>query len=232
MSRALAPDERREADSYMTEPKLARALVRLLVDRCLIGRGARVLEPSAGDGAFLAPLAELVPEITLSANDITFTPERYAMWMAAAAPSITVGPFEDIRRPGPGIYDGYDAIIGNPPYSLAEEHVRHALKLLSHGGIVAFLLRVAFLESKQRIPFWQEHRAQEVHVLAERPSFSGGKTDSTAYALFVWRHGVQSFTTKLEVFTWGGRDLKPRAGVKRASKAEAPTLPAVEEASP
>lgn len=219
MSRAVATEDRVTSDAYMTDPKLARALVQLLADRCMIGRGAHLLEPSAGEGAFVGPLADVAPDVHLVANDISASKERREAWGTAGAKVAREGTFESMPRPGAGIYDGYDAIVGNPPYSLAEEHVRHALKLLSHGGVVAFLLRVAFLESKTRIPFWSEHRAQEVHVLAERPSFMGGKTDSTAYGLFIWRKGVLTIGTKLDVFSWGGRDLLPRAGRKRASMA-------------
>lgn len=78
-----------------------------------------------------------------------------------------------------------DWYIGNPPYKHAEAHIRHAL---AHSYVgCAFLLRLAFLESARRWPLWREHPAAEVHVLSKRPSFTGGKTDSCAYAWFVWR---------------------------------------------
>lgn len=239
MSRALAPDERRESDSYMTEPKVARALVQLLVDRCHLLPGARVLEPSAGEGAFLPPLAELVPGVRLDANDIDRPGAREFAWRTAVAPVALCafeGRFEEVQRLGPGIYDGYDAIVGNPPFSLAESHVKHALNLLAHGGTLAFLLRLAFLETEKRIPFWREHPASEIHVLAERPSFTGGRTDSTAYGFFVWKKSVvpHVVSTRVEVFSWGGRDPKPRVGRQRAptvEQTELATAPETEAAT-
>lgn len=84
----------------------------------------------------------------------------------------------------------YELVIGNPPFNDAEAHVRHAMSLAYPGGHVAFLLRLALLESAARIPFWEEFPARRVYVLSQRPSFTGnGKTDSCAYAFFVWRKG-------------------------------------------
>jgi hypothetical protein len=52
---------------------------------------------------------------------------------------------------------------------------------------VAFLLRVGFLESAERIDFWREHPCESVWISQERPSFTAdGRTDGAAYALFVW----------------------------------------------
>jgi hypothetical protein len=103
----------------------------------------------------------------------------------------------------------------NPPFSHALPFVEHAVAQMRPGGRVAALLRLAFLESAERLAF---HRANpaDVHVLARRPSFltkeqkkrmheealarweAEGRhgprplppsTDSCAYAWFVWGLG-------------------------------------------
>jgi hypothetical protein len=51
------------------------------------------------------------------------------------------------------------------------------------------LLRLAFLEGQKRAPFWKAQPPYSVSVLAKRPSFTGGGTDSAAYAFFEWRRG-------------------------------------------
>ncbi len=80
----------------------------------------------------------------------------------------------------------FDVIITNPPFYLAEEFVRKALACADH---VAMLLRLAFLESRKREQFHQQHRA-DVYVLSRRPSFmANGATDSCAYGWFVWGPG-------------------------------------------
>jgi len=80
----------------------------------------------------------------------------------------------------------YKTIITNPPYTFAAEYVHKCLEDVAEGGMVALLLRLNFLESKKRYPFWKEHMPSRIYVLAERPKFYLGKTDSIAYAWYVW----------------------------------------------
>jgi len=70
-------------------------------------------------------------------------------------------------------------------------------------GHIFFLLRLAMLESQRRARgLWQEHRPKKVYVLGRRPSFTGnGKTDATAYALYLWQKGWQGETT-LDWLMW------------------------------
>jgi hypothetical protein len=83
----------------------------------------------------------------------------------------------------------YDLIFTNPPYSLAEEIITHALETWSKATVV-MLLRLNFLGSQKRKPFWDKHPVSEIYVLSKRPSFTGKGTDATEYAWFVWRPHV------------------------------------------
>lgn len=80
-----------------------------------------------------------------------------------------------------------------PPIPVAEKHVRRALALVAPGGHVTYVLRMAFLESEDRIPFWKEHGSGNglvtVYALARRLSFTGGSTDATSYGFFHWQRG-------------------------------------------
>lgn len=81
----------------------------------------------------------------------------------------------------------YDLIITNPPFSLALEFLQ---KSLQEADTVIYLLRLNFLGSQKRRPFWRENRPSHVLVLAERPCFTGdGRTDSIEYAWFCWDRG-------------------------------------------
>ena len=94
-----------------------------------------------------------------------------------------------------------DWFVGNPPYNAAEEHVRHALGLAERG--CAFLLRLAFLESIKRRQFWEEYPPSEVYVLDKRPSFTeDGKSDSAAYAWFVWHTDRPHQGARLDWLRW------------------------------
>lgn len=91
----------------------------------------------------------------------------------------------------------YDVIIGNPPYSLAKEFVEKSLNCLKDDGVLIFLLRTAFLESKSRYEFWQKNPLSGLYTLSKRPSFTGKGTDATSYSWFVWDKGSDKQTIKV-----------------------------------
>ena len=93
----------------------------------------------------------------------------------------------------------FDLVFTNPPYSLAQEIISHAMRYWPKATI-AMLLRIGFLESKKRYLWWQDRLPTELHVLANRPSFTGRGNDATAYAWFVWRPGIKE--QRLNVI-WG-----------------------------
>jgi len=172
VSRAVAEEDRRPLDAYWTPDPIARRLVGVLP----VGEGHHVLEPHAGGGAFVR---------ALMAADCRCV-DAYDIDPTAPAIQKRLWPHARACRDFLSIEGGtWDWIVGNPPFKGAEEHVRHALALTRRH--VVFLLRLAFLESAQRLPFWREHPARKVWVLAQRPSFLGtGGTDSAAYGWFWW----------------------------------------------
>ena len=99
----------------------------------------------------------------------------------------------------------FDLVIGNPPYRLAEEFVRKSFRLVNPvTGYIVFLLRLAFLEGQKRADdLWRVIPPARVFVLPRRPSFGGynGKTDATAYGLFVWDGGTEMFRRDNPTFT-------------------------------
>lgn len=83
-----------------------------------------------------------------------------------------------------------DLIITNPPYKHALEFVKESLEIVDIYGTVAMLLRLNFLGGQKRAKFLREHPC-DVYVSPRRPSFTGGSTDATEYAWFVWRPSRQ-----------------------------------------
>lgn len=174
--------ERDGLDRYYTPDSVARDLVGYLPPM----RDAMVLEPSVGGGSWVRALRGLAePPAFIIGLDID-----------PGAPGLGIC---DVKKVGDFIgtarMEGYDAVVGNPPYRVAEEHVRHALTL---APVVAFLLRLAFLEGAGRAVFWREHPASRVVVLSRRPSFTGSGTDSCAYGFFVWDEAHDG-PTELEI---------------------------------
>jgi len=82
-------------------------------------------------------------------------------------------------------------IVGNPPFSLAQEFVEHALRIAPPGSRVTFLLRLAFLSSQGRAHLYSGSAGfRHLGVLGRRPSFTpGGGTDSSDYGWFTWEVG-------------------------------------------
>ena len=167
---------RRPLDAYFTPDALATAIVGLLP----IQPGALVWEPHAGGGAFVRALTARGAIVT--ASDIN--PEAPALLDPHRGPTFGMDflTCERTDEPRP------DWIVGNPPFTGFEAHVDHALKWAPN---VVFLLRLAATESKSRVGMWQRWPLRKVWVLAERPSFTDGGTDSCAYGVFwfcdAWR---------------------------------------------
>ena len=79
--------------------------------------------------------------------------------------------------------DEVDLILTNPPFSLAKEFIDHSISLSS---TCIMLLRLNYLGSITRHPWWKENTPTALHILSKRPSFTGKGTDATEYAWFVW----------------------------------------------
>lgn len=81
-------------------------------------------------------------------------------------------------------YTEREAIVTNPPFSLAMEFCQHAVQLSPN---VFMLLRLNFLASRKRRAWFLDNEPSALFVLSDRPSFTGnGKTDATDYAWFYW----------------------------------------------
>jgi type I restriction-modification system DNA methylase subunit len=168
--------ERRESDYYPTPIALAERIVATVENV-----PHSILEPSAGSGSFVRACQARFPNASILAVE-----PSSQHWDSLIDLGATVG--ESTLEQHVHSYgdERFDLIIGNPPFSLALEHIELCLDLLAPGGRLVFLLRLAFLESKGRIPFWKQHTPRRVIVIPERPSFTGGATDKTAYAAFEW----------------------------------------------
>lgn len=106
--------ERKGRGQYLTPRRVAEALV----DRISLKPGMRVLDPGVGTGELLAAVARRCPRARLTGWDIDPTV------LAAAGelvPEATLELRSALDRPDPetdaaGPEDGFDLVIGNPPY--------------------------------------------------------------------------------------------------------------------
>jgi len=219
--------ERNADDTYFTRWPCALAICEKLRDDRIFGDpgdlgggetpGLHMLEPSCGKGAFVGAMHEVFnPEKhskrlhALDINDRLLLPEYRDV-----ATKVIAADFGTYRRSA--LHAGYDAIIGNPPYTLAEDHVRHAITLLKQEEHAAacFLLRLNFMagierhgwskSEKKYVPgsFYEKHPPEFVYVLDKRPPFmERNKTDSCEYGVFVWRSHTPDYETIMRPLRW------------------------------
>jgi hypothetical protein len=159
----VAPAEgRRALDAYYTPLPLARQLVRTLP----LERGMCVLEPSVGGGSWVRALRELDLGLHITGIDIDAGARGLALCDAAV-----VDDFLSIGVVGAR----FDFAIGNPPYDVAERHVRGALDVADN---CAMLLRAAFVETDERFDFWRTFRCRHRTSLGQRVPFTGSQPES------------------------------------------------------
>lgn len=121
----------------------------------------------------------------------------------------------------------YDLIVGNPPFKYADQLIPMLLTRLNKGGVLAFLLRLGFLEGQERYEkFWRIYPSSAIYPFPARPGFTAdGATDGTAYGMMCWKQGHQGFTVlrhldnRLTTFKWEGTPA-----VKRKKKVIRPAV--------
>lgn len=131
------------------------------------GETLQVLEPSAGKGPFVRALAKRKGSVHVTGIDPNFDapddlPEN-AEWERMS--------LEDLHEALEGEAP-FDIVCGNPPFSLAHEHLLLLFKMVRKGGYIGFLLRSGFLSSAKRAPFFAAYPPKHVYIFSNRPSFA------------------------------------------------------------
>lgn len=167
-------------DPYFTPEWLVAQACDIIIPRVLPRAPARMLEPGAGDGVWVRALRDRYPRGHITAIDIN---ERFR-WPEAT--ESFYGDFLQHPRLHPGVVQQtrpYDLAIGNPPFSLAMPFLARALSISRY---VCFLVRQGFLASSKRNSFFQRHRPSHCFVVAHRPCFIEGRSDSADYCFVCW----------------------------------------------
>lgn len=165
-------DGRREKDDfYATPPEATRAL--LSVETF----DGPILEPSCGDGAICRELQSAGYDVL--ASDLV--DRGYGQTGL------------DFLMPGYPL--SAPNVVGNPPFKLAVPFVRKSLEIASRKS--AWLLKLAFLEGRERAAFFAEAPLARVWVFSNRLPFvrGGGEVlhgmggGMMCFAWFVFEHG-------------------------------------------
>lgn len=166
-------------DDFPTPPWATRALIEHVIGAERV-RSSTCLEPAAGRGYMLRPLAEYFDRVD---GADAFDYGHYAI--------------RDFLKFPYGALS-HDWVITNPPFRLAEEFVQRALYVAREG--VAILARTVFLESVGR--YESIFRVNPPSIFAqftERVPMVKGRVDAkastaTGYAWFVWDKTAPGFS--------------------------------------
>lgn len=147
---------------------------------------AEIIDVPRTPMAYPEALQEVFLGLDITTNDVRMdSPAMYHM---------------DMRRMPQETMVPYDLVITNPPFSLAMEVILASLKLVRDGGFVVMLLRLNFLGSAERLPFFQANPPKRIYVHHRRLSFlPSGKQDSIEYAHMVWQRGFATDHSILRV---------------------------------
>lgn len=170
---------RHEHDAYMTPRPVCDALLEKLglhVDK--------VLEPCCGTGNWVRAYKAYCPSADIFSADIQ---DKYVCHESVAH-------FTGDVLTLSGLSPNFDLVLGNPPYKHAEAFVEKGMACLRPSGHLAFLLRIGFLASRKRYPFFQRWKPSRIISLSGRPSFTGQGSDRYDYAFIVWPRTRPSLT--------------------------------------
>jgi hypothetical protein len=206
-----------EQDNYPTPPALARVgweIARgylrrwdLSADPELTPRTWTVCEPGCGDDQPFLQAAGMDPRVVrLDGYDVR--PVKFSSFHGVRA-SAYVTP-ADWLSPAAAADGPWSAIVTNPPFSLAEEFVRAALKRIYHDGVVVMLFRMTFLGSAKRIGMWGDHPPAQLSIIVPRPSFVKGRNDTNDYFFAVWAPWARE--QRITWCTWEKPRRKGRRG--------------------
>lgn len=144
-------------------------------------KGKTFLDPCAGDGRIGQVVKTMYPHMEI--DQVEIRKEEKAGLKKYG--NVFIGDFLNFTTD-----KDYNTIMTNPPFSLAVEIIEHCFEIATENTEIIMLLKLSFLESKDRFNFWQEYPVSKLFCLRDRPRFINNKTDFAAYAWFVWDNEV------------------------------------------
>lgn len=186
---------KKATQAFYTPPELASDLVAW----CELFEGARVLEPSAGEGALVDEVNRReFCRITVCEID-PVSADRLKQKLDPATDTLNVCDFLDADH-----FGNFDRIVMNPPFTKGQDikHVRHAWRFLAPGGILCAIMS----------PGWRTGTQKAQAAFREFVEEHGEVKDIEAGAFA--QSGTQIATVRIKL-------RKPEAKPKAKKQAEA-----------
>lgn len=175
----------------------------------------RFLEPTCGTGIWIPEMRKVWPKATIKGIELNPELSGYARNLGLDVDT------QDIMHAS--LRKQYDAVCGNPPFSLLDKIVPHLHDeaIPDDGGVLAMHARLNWLEGRDRLhKVHRRYKASIVFPMSARPGYTAdGGTDGTGYAMFCWVKGYDGPTilehmdnTDIQV-RWDGTPAKKKNGV-------------------
>lgn len=167
--------KREENDYYATDPKCVEDIVKL------VDFNNHIWEPACGEGHLSKKLEELGYDV-ISSDLIDRGYGKTGIDFFKIKKSINRD------------------IITNPPYKYATKWVYHSLSLLEEGNKLALLLKITFLEGKERYKLYKNTPPKYVYVYSSRQrcckngDFNLENSPAICYAWYIWEKGYKGDT--------------------------------------
>lgn len=160
-------------------------LARRMVEWAAPDAGARIVEPSAGDGALVrAARAHMRTRGDAWIEAVDVNPARRSALIGAGADEVTIGDWPSVASALPRDADGgppFDLCLANPPFSEVAGHLRPMAEAARRAVV---LLPLTALEGRERFDeAWSRIRLVRLAILVRRPRFGGEHSPATAYCV-------------------------------------------------
>lgn len=162
---AMQKWDRKPADFYPTPPDVTYSLRPHLLD--ILPEGSLVLEPACGDGAMAKALEEC-------GYDVYGCDLREDSGYGDGGINYLETDFSDL---------GYDAVITNPPFNIADKFIEHSMK---QAPVVAMLLKSQYWHAAKRRALFEKHPPARILPLTWRPSFLEKERGSSPLMDVMW----------------------------------------------
>lgn len=201
-------EKRHDKDNYITPDgvAIAHALQAFYVKK---NAPLMVLDVGSGTGVYGWAVRQILGrEVIIEGVDIrsfdTIKADNDENFTARNLPCYNKVYFERATLPD----QDYDLIIGNPPFNIAEQLIGESVKQLNKNGLLSFLLRSNYLESRRRYEgLFSKFPLTKYDFLIDRIAWRNhaqgakGKVDYETYALYHWlpdaNNYLRRFTTEL-----------------------------------
>lgn len=171
--------EREVNDFYATDPHCLEIFLDKLYEDAIILHD-NIWEPACGQGH----LSEVLKKRGYHVKSTDLINRGYSEMSSL-----------DFLQEIPFVYKG--DILTNPPYKYAKEFVEHALEIQEDGYYTIMLLKIQFLEGKERYKMFQKYPPKYVYVNSSRQTCVmngrfdeyGNKGNAMCYCWFIWEKG-------------------------------------------